>query len=203
MALTIYGSPYSRTLRVLWAAAELGVVYEHVPLEADDPALKQADYLRINPSGTIPVIVDDGFALTESLAINLYLAKKYGSGGDAPLYPADPREEAEIWRWTLWAQVHLEPWVQQDARLADLRRAIGTHARAAANAALAVLNGRLAERAWLAAEHFTIGDLNVAAVLSPSRTRLLDLAAHPQVEAWLLRCYGRPASVETRRRFTP
>ena len=188
---------------MLWAAAELGVDYEHVPLEADDPALKQADYLRINPSGTVPAIVDDGFALTESLAINLYLAKKYGSGGDAPLYPADPREEAEIWRWTLWAQVHLEPWVQQDARLADLRQAMGTHARTAANAALAVLNVRLAERAWLAADHFTIGDLNVAAVLSPSRTRLLDLGALPRVEAWLLRCYGRPAAVATRRRFIP
>jgi glutathione S-transferase len=57
MALTIYGSPYSRTLRVLWAAAELGVSYEHVPLSFDDPALKQADFLRISPSGAIPAIV--------------------------------------------------------------------------------------------------------------------------------------------------
>jgi glutathione S-transferase len=203
MALTIYGSPYSRTLRVLWAAAELGVSYEHVPLSFDDPALKQVDYLRINPSGAIPAIVDDGFALSESLAINLYLAKKYGSGGDAPLYPADLRDEAEIWRWTLWAQVHLEPWVQQDVRLADLRQAIGAHARDAANAALAVLGGRLGERGWLVGDHFTIGDLNVAAVLSPSRTKLLDLRAHPHVEAWLLRCYERPAAVTTRRRFAP
>jgi glutathione S-transferase len=203
MALTIYGSPYSRTLRVLWAAAELGVSFEHVPLSFDDPALKQADFLRINPSGAIPAIVDDGFALSESLAINLYLATKYGSGGDSPLYPADLRDEAEIWRWTLWAQVHLEPWVQQDVRLADLRQAIGIHAREAANAALAVLDGRLAERGWLAADHFTIGDLNVAAVLSPSRTHLLDLGPYPHVEDWLLRCYGRPAAVATRRRFRP
>jgi glutathione S-transferase len=203
MALTIYGSPYSRTLRVLWAAAELGVSYEHVPLSFDDPALKQADFLRINPSGAIPAIVDDGFALSESLAINLYLAKKYGSGGDAPLYPADLRDEAEIWRWTLWAQVHLEPWMQQDVRLADLRQAIGTHAREAAKGALMVLDGRLAERGWLASDHFTIGDLNVAAVLSPSRTRLLDLGAHPQVEDWLRRCYGRPAAVATRHRYSP
>jgi len=201
MALTIYGSPFSRTLRVLWAASELNLSYEHVPLAADDPALKHADFLRINPSGAIPAIVDDGFALSESLAINLYLAKRYGSGGDSPLYPADPREEAEVWRWTLWAQVHLEPWVQQDARLAELRQAIGTHARAAANAALAVLNGRLAERGWLAAGHFTIGDLNVAAVLSPSRTQLLDLGGYPHVEDWLRQCYGRPAAVATRHRF--
>jgi glutathione S-transferase len=129
MALTIYGSPYSRTLRVLWAAAELGVSFEHVPLSFDDPALKQADFLRINPSGAIPAIVDDGFALSESLAINLYLATKYGSGGDSPLYPADLRDEAEIWRWTLWAQVHLATRPEQYVRLANLRQAIGTHAR--------------------------------------------------------------------------
>jgi glutathione S-transferase len=118
MALTIYGSPRSRTIRVLRAAEELGLAYEHVPLAADDPCLRQPDFLRINQAGTIPAIVDDDFVLSESLAINLYLAKKYGSNAAQPLYPTTIREEAEIWRWTLWAQVHLEPWIQQDARFA-------------------------------------------------------------------------------------
>ena len=115
MTLTIYGSPRSRTMRVLWAAEELGLAYEHVPLAFDDPALKQAAFLRINPSGAIPAIVDDGLALSESLAINLYLAKAYGSEGAEPLYPPAIRDEAETWRWTMWAQVHLEPWVQQQS----------------------------------------------------------------------------------------
>ena len=75
MTLTIYGSPRSRTMRVLWAAAELGLDYVHVPVPFDDPQLKSAGFLRLNPAGAVPTIVDDGFALSESLAINLYLAK--------------------------------------------------------------------------------------------------------------------------------
>jgi glutathione S-transferase len=201
MALTIYGSPRSRTIRVLWTAEELGLAYEHVPLAADDPRLRQPDFLRINPAGAIPAIVDGDLALSESLAIDLYLAKQYGSNGAQPLYPTAIRAEAEIWRWTLWAQVHLEPWVQQDARFAELRKVVADHALREADAALSVLDRTLDERVWLAAPHFTIGDLNVAAVLSPSRVRLLDLAPHPQVSGWLARCYARPAAEATRRRF--
>jgi glutathione S-transferase len=198
MALTIYGSPRSRTLRVLWAAAELGLDYTHVPLASDDPKLKSPDFLKLNPAGSIPTVVDDGFALSESLAINLYLAKTYGAGG---LYPATPQGEAQAWRWTLWAQGHLEPWVQQDALLANLRAAMGRNARAVVEHGLGLLDRTLDDRAWLVGDGFTVADLNVACVLSPSRTARLDLSPFPQVHDWLARCYARPAAVATRTRF--
>jgi len=51
MGLTIYGSARSRTMRTLWAAAELGLDYDHVPHEWDSPVLKSADYLALNPAG--------------------------------------------------------------------------------------------------------------------------------------------------------
>lgn len=199
MTLTIYGSPRSRTMRVLWAAAELGLGYAHVPYAFDDAALKSEAFLRLNPAGAIPTIVDDGFALAESLAINLYLAKKYGLGG---LYPHDARAEAEVWRWTLWAQGHLEPWVQQDALLAEMRAAVWPHAQGAIAAALEVLERALGGRAWLVGEAFTVADLNVAGVLSPSRARHLDFARFPLVAAWLARCYTRPAAAATRAQFS-
>ena len=201
MALTIYGSPRSRTLRVLWIAAELGLDYEHVPLAWDDPALKQPDFLKLNPAGTIPTIVDDGFALSESLAINLYLAKTYGSEGAAPLYPRSARDEAEAWRWSLWAQGHLEPWIQRDARAQPLRAAATPQLLSLVTGALVQLDQALVGRAWLVGEHFTVADLNVCAVLSPSRAQHLGLEPYPHVRAWLARCYGRPAAVATRRRF--
>jgi glutathione S-transferase len=201
MTLTIYGSPRSRTMRVLWTAAELDIEYRHVPYEFDDPALKAPEFLRINPAGAIPAIVDDGVAVAESLAINLYLAKKYGTCGPEALYPERLADEAQAWRWTLWAQGHLEPWVQRDAQLAELRAAIGGRARGVVHTALAVLNAALTKRDWLVADRFTIADLNVAAVLSPSRTANLDLSAHPDVGRWLVRCYARPAAVAVRQKF--
>ncbi len=201
MALTIYGSHRSRTMRVLWLAAELGLEYTHVPLAFDDPRLKQPEFLRVNPAGSIPAILDDGYALAESLAINLYLAKKYGSKGRAALYPSTLEGEAEAWRWSLWAQGHLEPWVQRDALLKDLRAAIGDHGRAAIAKALSQLDETLARRVWLVGEHFSVADLNVAAVLSPSRAEHLPLASYSHVKDWLARCYGRPASLATRERY--
>lgn len=201
MALVIYGSPRSRTMRVLWAAAELGLPYEHVPIAFDDPALKEDEFLRINPAGAIPAILDDGFAISESLAINLYLAKKYGSSGPETLYPATLEGEADVWRWSLWAQAHLEPWVQRDLLLEELRVAIGEHARVMIEPALTLLDDVLSERGWLVGGHFTVADLNVSAVLSPSRAAHLDLRGYSRVRDWLTRCYGRPAAVATRQRF--
>jgi glutathione S-transferase len=201
MALTIYGSPRSRTMRVLWTAAELGLSYEHIPLAWNDPALKAPAFLSLNPAGTIPVIVDDGFALSDSLAINLYLAKTYGASGAEPLWPAGPRAEAETWRWSLWAQGHLEPWVQGDVRTAPLHDAAGSLVLAMAQPGLAHLERTLADRAWLIGDHFTVADLNICAVLSPSRTAKLDLDSFPRLRDWLAECYARPAAVETRRRF--
>jgi len=198
MALTIYGTHRSRTMRALWTAAELGRSYEHVPLAVDDPWLKSPAFLAISPNGTIPAIVDDGFALAESLAINLYLTKRYALGS---LYPATFEGEADAWRWSLWAQGQLEPWVMRDARLAALRAASASAAQAEIDRALALLDRTLTGREWLLGDSFGVGDLNVAGVLSPSRASRLDLAPYPALGAWLERCYARPAAVETRQRF--
>lgn len=201
MTLTIYGSPRSRTMRVLWMAAELGLDYTHVSLGFDDPALKESSFLRINPMGTVPAIVDGDVVLSESLAINLYLAKKYGSGGAAPLYPNTAPGEAEVWRWTLWAQGHLEPWVQRDAFMADIRGAAADHIQTALRPSLSKLNQALSQRTWPTGDHFSVGDLNVAAILSPSRTQAIDMDGLPKIRAWLARCYERPAAVAVRQRF--
>jgi glutathione S-transferase len=198
MALTIYGTPRSRTMRVLWTAAELGLDYAHVPVTVDDPWLKSAEFLAISPNGAIPAVVDDGFALAESMAINLYLTKRYAIGA---LYPASLPGEADAWRWSLWAQGQLEPWLMQDARLRDLSAATAASMRQEVGRALALLDSTLADRAFLLGEAFTVADLNVAGVLSPSRASKLDLEPCAHVRAWLARCYGRPAAVATRTRY--
>jgi glutathione S-transferase len=198
MALIIHGSSRSRTMRVLWMAAEVGVEFEHDPVAFDDPRLKSLEFLKLNPAGAIPTIVDDCVSLSESLAINLYLAKRYGLGR---LYPEAPAEEAQVWRWSLWAQGQLEPWLMRDALLTDLRTAVTQHVKPIVAEGFATLNRALDGRSWLVGESFSVADLNVAAVLSPSRAEHLDLAPHPHVAAWLARCYARPAARATRAKY--
>src|SRR6266571_8430592 len=78
--LKVYGVPGSRAYRVLWMVNELGLDYEHVPVHFGDGSARTPEYLAVNPNARIPAIDDAGFKLWESMAINLYLAKKHDKG---------------------------------------------------------------------------------------------------------------------------
>src|SRR4029077_7558013 len=100
----------SRASRNIWLADELGVPFRHVPViqvyrlkDPDAPGgplhTRPAEFLKGNPNGHIPTIDDDGFVLHESLAINLYLARKHGG----PLAAANVQEDGLMTMWSLWA----------------------------------------------------------------------------------------------------
>jgi glutathione S-transferase len=204
--LTIFGSARSRSIRVLWMAAELQLDFEHV----DAPALKQAPFLAINPNGRMPAIDDDGFILWESLAINLYLAKKYGSKSSAnPLYPPSLEGEALAWQWSFWAACELEtPLETLRFHRTSLKEnrcdpAAALAAEKALDRPLGVLNSVLSKQTYLVGDQFSVADLNVAGVLSPSRTALLNIVPYPAVSDWLRRCYQRDAAVRARRQAPP
>jgi glutathione S-transferase len=204
--LTIFGSARSRSIRVLWMAAELNLDFEHIQCAAGDAALGDTRFLAINPNGRIPAIDDNGFTLWESLAINLYLAKKYGSKNSAkPLYPTTPEGEALVWQWSFWAACELEALLEtlrnHRTILEDKRRdpATALAAEQALNRPLGVLNSFLSGHSYLAGDQFSVADLNVACVLSPSRAALLNMAPYPAVNNWLERCYQREAAVRVRR----
>jgi glutathione S-transferase len=188
---TIYGSQQSRAGRVAWCARELGVPFEHTEIPFED--LKKADYLAINPNGKVPGFVEGDLKLFESLAINLYLAKKYGTG---ELYPANAEDEARVMQWTLWAATELEPYL-----LPALLFALGfSKDEAAAKAAqekatpgFKVLDATLANRQWLVGNRFSVADLNVACVVNLAIGGKVDFSFASNVQAWLERCNARPA----------
>jgi glutathione S-transferase len=191
--LRIYGVARTRAFRALWIAKELGLDYEHVPIEIGEAGARQPDYLAINPNGRLPAIDDNGFTLWESLAITLYLAKKHGR-----LYPATLEGEAKAWQWSLWSvqevdrgvniwslhAVRLPPPDRDSQRLAEALKVL--------EAPFKVLDGALALRLYLLGDDFSVADLNVAAVIS--RAIDMDLSATPRIGDWLRRCLERPAA---------
>jgi glutathione S-transferase len=195
--LRIYGIARTRAFRALWIAKELGLDYEHVPVEIGAAGARQPGYLAINPNGRLPAIEDDGFVLWESLAITLYLAKKHGR-----LYPTTLEGEAKAWQWSLWSvqevdrgvniwslhAVRLPPEDRDPQRLAEALKVI--------EAPFRVLDGALAGHSYLLGNDFTVADLNVAAVIS--RAIDMDLAATPRLGDWLRRCLERPAARDAR-----
>jgi glutathione S-transferase len=202
MALKIYGVARSRAYRTLWMAAELGLDYQHVKLDFADGSTHRPDYLAINPNGHVPAIDDDGFRLWESMAINLYLAKKYGRGAGG-LYPQRLEDEARAWQWSFWAMTEVErpalaallnrigPEDRRDTAAAD-------EAERALAAPLKVLDAAVATTPYFLGEQFTVADLNVASVLAWARQARVGLAAVPRAEAWLKRCHDRPAAQTAR-----
>ena len=193
MSLTIYGIAASRAFRVLWAARELGLAYEHVKHHYKGPEIKGPDYLAVHPLGVVPAIVDDGFALFESLAINLYLARKAGK-----LWPATLQGEGLVYLWTRCASSEVETpmgqWFYHTTFLpeAERKQEIAADAATRLPRRLDVVEGALAKRAWLADDTFTIADLNLAAVLF--RAPAFGLDRWPKVKDWHARCYARPAA---------
>src|SRR2546428_7588337 len=102
--LKLHGTSKSRSARSLWALEELGVKYEHNPLEV--AKAKSPEHLKLNPNGHVPVLEDDGIVLWESMAINLYLAEKYGKNS---LWPSDLAGHAAAYKWSLFGMTEAEP----------------------------------------------------------------------------------------------
>lgn len=204
--LTIYGVYRSRASRNYWLAEELGLPYTSVPViqayrladpnAADAPVNTQSpEFLAVNPTGLIPCIDDSGFVMTESLAINLYLARKRGGA----LAGQTIAEDAEMMQWTMWAATEVEPHsvkivMLKDAR--DIESEEGRRTIQAANKALkrgfARLDAQLAATGWVVGKRFTVADLNLAEIFryAMSQTELFDAA--PNVKDWLARCQSRP-----------
>jgi glutathione S-transferase len=192
--LRIYGVARTRAFRAIWMAHELGLDYEHFPIEIGPAGARKPEYLAINPNGRLPAIEDDSFVLWESQAITLYLAKKHSTGR---LYPATLEGEAKAWQWSLWAANEVERavniWSLHAIRLPPEDRDPGKLADALAVTAapFRVLDGALGGNAYLLGDDFSIADLNVAAVIS--RAIDMDLSATPHLAQWLRRCLDRPA----------
>ena len=193
--LRIYGIARTRAFRVLWMAMELGLDYEHLPIEIGAEGARAPEFLKLNPNGRLPFIDDDGFVLYESLAITLYLAKEHSTG---KLYPAALRDEARVWQWTSWALTEVDRgvniWSLHAVRLpeADRDPAKRDEALKVIAAPFEVLDTALAQQPYLLGDEFTVADLNVAAVIS--RAIDIDLSAWPNLKAWLTHCLDRPAA---------
>jgi glutathione S-transferase len=196
--LRIYGSAKSRALRTLWLVGELGIPHEHKDFLPRSAETRTPQFLAMNANARVPVIDDDGFVLSESMAINFYLAKKHGGA----LYPADAKNEALALQWSFWETDRLDRqivnYVNNTSGLPEAERkpAVAEAAWKEVVPAFDVLDAALAKSAWLAGPAFSIADLNVASALY--RALSVDLAKWPNLRKWLESCWARPAAKKAR-----
>ena len=212
--LTVYGVYRSRSARVYWMLEELRIEFRSVPvlqakrlanpLSPDAPInTLSPEFLAINPMAMIPAIKDGDLVMNESLAINLYLARKYGGG----LGGKTVEEDGLMTMWTIWAVSELDSNTGKIVSTYDDGKENTEAGRAVIDVAcrtmkrpLSVLEKHLDGKDWIVGGRFTVVDLNIAEVLRYAQSETALFEAHPNINAWITRCQSRPAYLEMQRK---
>jgi glutathione S-transferase len=151
-------------------------------------------FLKINPAGKLPVLVDGDMVLTESIAIVLYLAEKYRDKG---LIPADLQQRAQLMRWLLFTTTELEQPLWRIARHTALypedKRLPGELALAREDFTemASVLEEHMRGRQYVVGNAATIADFVLAYTLDWA-TMAKVLNGFPRLEAYVEDMYARP-----------
>ena len=190
----IWGPVQSRAARVLWCARECGIEFDHITV--DFAGLKSdPEFLKINPNAKVPAMQDGDLVLFESMAINLYLARKYGKA----LWPATIEDEARAFQWAFWGMTEVEKpllaiVIDMFMTPPDKKNPKAVEdAKAALTTPFGVLNNTLKGKSFLLGDSFTIADLNLASIMAWGKLAKIDMTGAADAANWLDRCLSRPA----------
>jgi glutathione S-transferase len=180
--------------KVIFLLEELGTPYTREDYGRQFNNTQDAAYLKLNPNGKVPTLVDGDVVVWESNTILRYLCSKLKNEA---LYPADPAVRSEVERWMDWLLASVNYYyvaVFKDSKKAANERAPSFEADAKELATqLSILDGTLAGRPWIAGSQFTIADI----ALGPIMHRCLDfpitLPALTNLKAWRAKLAERPA----------
>ena len=152
--ITLYHHPFSRAAGVVWALEELGQPYELKFVDIMGGGHKAPEFLKVNPMGKLPALTDGDAVVTESAAINLYLADRYALGRLAPAFD-DPRRGTYL-RWSFFAPSVIEPGLMAKAAgwtYKEGQAGWGNH-----DAMLAAMQAALTDRDYLLGSEFSMAD---------------------------------------------
>lgn len=179
--------------KVHMALEEAQAPYEIVAVDLMKGEQKSPDYLKLNPNGKVPTLVDDGLVMWESVAILLYLAEKFPA---ANLLPSTAADRARAFQWLVWQpttfgapastlfrQMRFTPEDKRDQNTIE-------RARADIAANNDILAGGLQGRDYLAGT-FSIADIALMPYLFVMAE--LGVAFPPAVDAYYKRLAARPS----------
>jgi glutathione S-transferase len=194
--IQIYGSPRSSAGRCYVMLEEVGVAYEQKPLDLMEKKEHKTDaFLKLNPNGKIPVLVDHEFIIWESMAINHYLAEKY----KPELLGKNPHEKGHVQQWSYWGILELQPpMIENLIQMFFVPEPKRDFALMEKNlekipVRLAILNQALAGRSFLVGGKFTMADLNVASIVGIAEGLQVSLESFPNINKWYQSIKNRPS----------
>ena len=198
--IDLYYWPTPNGHKITLFLEEAGLPYRLIPVDIGKGQQFEPDFLRISPNNKIPAIVDhepaDGGApltLFESGAILAYLADKIGR-----FLPREPRQRAEVLQWLFWQMGGLGPMAGQNHHFNQyapekVPYAIDRYVKETSRL-YAVLDQRLADRAFVAGEH-SIADMAIYPWIVPHEKQQQRLEDFPGLKRWFEAIHERPATI--------
>jgi glutathione S-transferase len=197
MKIKLYSNAYQdRSDRVRWLLEEMGVAYDDKILSSSE--LKAPEYLKLNPMGRRPTIVDGDIILFESVAICAYLADRYSYGVLAPKME-DTKLRAEYLQWMGFSVGSLEAVVAR----------MFTHVSHPEEEAVTlkyvseqseifkkVLNPVLAKQEYILSAGFSAADIMLASIIPGAHDFLVK--DNPPIESYMKRMMSREAAIRAK-----
>lgn len=187
---------YTRDIRAMWALEECGIAYEAIGLDCGPNGLQdEVSFDAVSPFKQVPVIDDNGYILTESGAILLYLAEK-----SQKLIPADLQGRAQVYRWLITALNNIEPFALP-IFFADLQGEESHHGKLRSwhveilERFFPTIDQMLKTQPFITGADFTVADIVLTCVLREIRKTEI-LGKYPNLEKYRLNCEARPAFVK-------
>ncbi len=189
--MKLYFDPITVNCRKVVAGFNLmGVGFEKSHVDYFTGGQKSPDYLKINPNGALPALIDGDLTLWESNSILAYAADKHGQSA---YYPQDLKVRADINRWLLWeaatwfpsCYVFLVENVVKPLLKAEPDQAILDQETPNWHRLANILEERLAHSPWLCGDSVTLADIAVAAPMHLHSYQKLPLDAHPNLKRWM------------------
>jgi len=159
--MKLYYSPGACSLAPHIALEETGARFELSRIDFASNQQNSAEYLRINPKGRVPALVDGDWVLTEAPAILRYIAARHPGAG---LWPWDPREEARCAEWLNWLSSTIQPafgHVRRANRYASDPRAVEDVAATGKKHARDLwkqVDEKIGEGPWAIGERYSVAD---------------------------------------------
>ncbi|MEE4211733.1 MAG: glutathione S-transferase family protein [Parvularcula sp.] len=197
--MKLYGTPPTRAIRAIWLINELNLDCEVITVDMGAGRHASEEMRALNPAGKLPFLVDDGAVITESCAIQLYLAEKYSMG---ELMPTDLADRGQLYRWMfflatdieqpLWRMALQTAMYDEGERIAaDVPLAIRD-----CKAMLAVFEDHMQGREYVMGDKLTVVDFNAAYTLDWAREAGV-LGDFHALMTFVKRMYSRPTAPPT------
>ncbi|WP_299472417.1 glutathione S-transferase family protein [uncultured Roseibium sp.] len=186
--IVLYASKASRSLAGYWMLEELGIAYTVVDVDLRERKHLEPEFLKINPSGRVPVVSVDGMIVSERPAICALLADRFGYGSLAP--KIDSKDRGPYLKWLVYATAVIDPAIA--VRAANLDATLQHTTWDTAQNAVDILGSTLEGQAWLLGDQFTAADVALGSVIAMARFN--DLLPESQIlDDYVERLRERPA----------